>query len=435
MFAAGRRLRSVEGLDEPALRRRTGPHGRHGHERRPPAAPAGQRRRAVRPRARRRARRTMASASATTSSAAWPRRAPGPRLPAKWLGPVAKDLAAEPRSGARRGRLTPAGEPACARARHERRPRRRPARRSVMPPSPIPTSSTAVTDLKALTDAIAANQVEALVILGGNPVYDAPADLGFADKLVEGALQRARVPLRRRDEREVHVARPARPRVRVVGRRARARRERQRTAAPHRAALRRARATSSCSRCIANAPGEDGARGRPRDGSRRVSCASTASPAAAPSSTGKADCRDKAGNAVPVRASSSSASGTARWPWASRRARPLRLPPPPHPLPPTSPRRSARSLSRLPRARARSKSRLRPARRWSTGAHANNTWLQEMPDPVTKLVWDNAAIVSPATAKALGIESKDVDQDRRRRQVDHRGAYGSCLARPTTRSL
>ena len=42
------------------------------------------------------------------------------------------------------------------------------------------------------------------------------------------------------------------------------------------------------------------------------------------------------------------------------------------------------------------------------GAHANNTWLQEMPDPVTKLVWDNAAIVSPATAKALGIESKDV---------------------------
>jgi molybdopterin-containing oxidoreductase family iron-sulfur binding subunit len=37
------------------------------------------------------------------------------------------------------------------------------------------------------------------------------------------------------------------------------------------------------------------------------------------------------------------------------------------------------------------------------GRHANNTWLLEMPDPVTKIVWDNVAIVSPATAEALGI--------------------------------
>jgi molybdopterin-containing oxidoreductase family iron-sulfur binding subunit len=37
------------------------------------------------------------------------------------------------------------------------------------------------------------------------------------------------------------------------------------------------------------------------------------------------------------------------------------------------------------------------------GRHANNTWLQEMPDPVTKIVWDNVAVVSPATALALGI--------------------------------
>ena len=42
------------------------------------------------------------------------------------------------------------------------------------------------------------------------------------------------------------------------------------------------------------------------------------------------------------------------------------------------------------------------------GRHANNTWLQEMPDPVTKLVWDNAAILSPATAQSLGVASKDV---------------------------
>ncbi len=39
------------------------------------------------------------------------------------------------------------------------------------------------------------------------------------------------------------------------------------------------------------------------------------------------------------------------------------------------------------------------------GRFANNGWLQEMPDPLTKLTWDNAALISPATAAALGIEN------------------------------
>ncbi|HPB68875.1 MAG TPA: hypothetical protein PKU74_08230, partial [Candidatus Omnitrophota bacterium] len=30
-----------------------------------------------------------------------------------------------------------------------------------------------------------------------------------------------------------------------------------------------------------------------------------------------------------------------------------------------------------------------------TGRHANNPWLQEMPDPVTKAVWENYAAISP----------------------------------------
>jgi molybdopterin-containing oxidoreductase family iron-sulfur binding subunit len=37
------------------------------------------------------------------------------------------------------------------------------------------------------------------------------------------------------------------------------------------------------------------------------------------------------------------------------------------------------------------------------GCFANNGWLQELPKPITKLTWDNAAIMSPATAKALGL--------------------------------
>ena len=42
------------------------------------------------------------------------------------------------------------------------------------------------------------------------------------------------------------------------------------------------------------------------------------------------------------------------------------------------------------------------------GRFANNVWLQEMPDPVTKLTWDNAALISPATAKELGVETHDL---------------------------
>ncbi len=38
------------------------------------------------------------------------------------------------------------------------------------------------------------------------------------------------------------------------------------------------------------------------------------------------------------------------------------------------------------------------------GEYANNPWLQELPHPVTKVVWDNPIVVSPATAKALNLE-------------------------------
>ena len=41
------------------------------------------------------------------------------------------------------------------------------------------------------------------------------------------------------------------------------------------------------------------------------------------------------------------------------------------------------------------------------GRFANNGWLQELPDPMTRLTWDNAAVMSPGTAKTIGIRQKD----------------------------
>ena len=41
------------------------------------------------------------------------------------------------------------------------------------------------------------------------------------------------------------------------------------------------------------------------------------------------------------------------------------------------------------------------------GRFANDGWLQELPDPLTKLTWDNPALVSPTTAESLGLASGD----------------------------
>lgn len=49
-----------------------------------------------------------------------------------------------------------------------------------------------------------------------------------------------------------------------------------------------------------------------------------------------------------------------------------------------------------------------PGRSTYDGRYANNAWLQELPEPLTKLTWDNAALVSPATARDAGVEHGDV---------------------------
>ncbi len=46
------------------------------------------------------------------------------------------------------------------------------------------------------------------------------------------------------------------------------------------------------------------------------------------------------------------------------------------------------------------------------GRYINNAWLQEAPDPITKLTWDNCVQVSPQTAKDLGLYEEIVELEK-----------------------
>ena len=43
------------------------------------------------------------------------------------------------------------------------------------------------------------------------------------------------------------------------------------------------------------------------------------------------------------------------------------------------------------------------------GRWVDNAWLQESPDPISKLTWDNAALIAPKTAKELGIYDQIIE--------------------------
>lgn len=51
---------------------------------------------------------------------------------------------------------------------------------------------------------------------------------------------------------------------------------------------------------------------------------------------------------------------------------------------------------------------IHPDARVFDGRFANNAWLQELPDPITQAVWDNAAVMGLATAGALRVQDGDL---------------------------
>jgi len=57
------------------------------------------------------------------------------------------------------------------------------------------------------------------------------------------------------------------------------------------------------------------------------------------------------------------------------------------------------------------------------GRYIDNAWLQESPDPISKLTWDNAALIAPKTAKALGIYDEIIDPQPQTKFLGIEGTY------------
>ncbi|HVV01904.1 MAG TPA: TAT-variant-translocated molybdopterin oxidoreductase, partial [Verrucomicrobiae bacterium] len=60
------------------------------------------------------------------------------------------------------------------------------------------------------------------------------------------------------------------------------------------------------------------------------------------------------------------------------------------------------------------------------GRYSNNGWLQEMPDPITKMVWDNAVLISRKTARDLQVENGQIVEIK----VGDRTARGAIWVQP-----
>jgi len=66
-----------------------------------------------------------------------------------------------------------------------------------------------------------------------------------------------------------------------------------------------------------------------------------------------------------------------------------------------------------------------PDPRIEHGRQGNNPWLLELPEPISKLVWDNAALIAPETAAHLGIKHGDVVELRNEQAVVQAPAFVS----------
>ena len=268
-----------------------------------------------------------------------------------------------------------------------------------------PDEKSAGDDIKDLIAAMAApKKVEGLVIIDGNPVYDAPADLGFAEKLasvgfsvhaslfVDETSQKTtwHIPLAHEYE-AWGDARAVDGTVAV----------RQPLIAP----LYAGRSEVELVAQLAGVQERNGHRVVRATG-RALLLARTPLVECGPfDAAGNAECHDATGKSRQLHVS----DFEHEWNRALGKGTIQR------PVPAQSPDLKAADIAvaigkRKAPARAGEAAlevTFAPCPKMFDGRHANNTWLQELPDSITKLVWDNAAILSPGTAQRLGLKDKD----------------------------
>jgi molybdopterin-containing oxidoreductase family iron-sulfur binding subunit len=324
-------------------------------------------------------------------------------IPPKWLEAVAKDLASN------RGHalvVVGARQPARLHALAHALNQALGAFETILhfTPATDPDELDAETDIRALTDAIGAGKVDALVILGGNPVYDAPADLAFAEKLgkVPFSVHASLFVDETSEKCTWHVPRTHEFEAWGDGRSLEGSIAVQQ---PLIAPIFGGRSDIELFALMANTPertGYDAVRATSREAiafGHDLTCG--------PFVDGKTECRDLQGRTNSLSAtlfdrewSRGLVSGTLFRAKSALKDVTVRSPD----LADAIDKRVA-----PPRPAAGSyEVTFAPCPKMVDGRYANNTWLQELPDPVTKIVWDNVAVVSPATAKALGVSSKDI---------------------------
>ncbi len=234
------------------------------------------------------------------------------------------------------------------------------------------------TDLRELTADIDAGKVETLVMLGGNPVYDAPADLKFGEKL-------AKVPT------SIHLGHSV---------------------------------DETGSKCTWHLPRahelESWGDQRSLDGSLAVQ-----QPMIAPLYGGRSDIEVLAlftGDApkgfdlvrATFKAGTTAPASVMDQAWKTGLNKGIFAGAGSHPMGPVAVVAEAiiaafpRNLPPRPLGLDNLEVEFAVDPKVFDGRYANNPWLLELPDLMTKICWDNAACISPATAKALGVESGDV---------------------------
>ncbi len=254
--------------------------------------------------------------------------------------------------------------------------------------------------LAALARELAAGQVDTLVVTAWNPLHAAPAELGLRDAL---AKAKERIVLAYRDDETVRAAtfRLAAAHPLESWGDLRARDGSATIVQPLISPLVES-ATEIDLLAALLGEGERGAFRIVRDGWR---ARGGFGPAPAPAAGGLASAR-------PVDANKPAPPDPfeRRWEeWLSaglvREPRPAAAPGAP---PAVDLAAVARAIAAAPAPGAGLEVRFVPDYKVGDGRHLENAWLQELPDPVTKLTWENAAHLSPATARRLGVASGDL---------------------------